>query len=317
MKKIYYFSKSKLQFVEINNFYKKFVFLVVSLSVIIGFILTGSAYLINKIINPDYDVAALRAKNSELENRLKTLLEQYADLNNKIDMISKKDNELRLAVNLEPISDEEREVGIGGGQLKNIFPTGNEELDKVISSLSNYTNIVSAKVNFELNNFNSISEQLKRNEKLYAAIPAIQPMEGRIGDRFGIRLHPILKVKKMHNGLDIIANIGTKVYAPGNGKVVRVGYQSGYGRVLEIDHGFGYTTRYAHLSKILVKKGQKVKRGDVIALSGNSGRLTTGPHLHYEVRHNGVALNPKNFMFDDIKIFDILATKNSSGGRLR
>ncbi len=313
MKKIYYFSKSKLQFVEINNFYKKFVFLVTGLSVIIGFILFGSAYVINSFLNPESDITSLRVKNAELENKLKNLLEQYAELNDKIDRIAKEDNDLRLAVNLEPISPEEREVGIGGSQLNEIISTGDSELDKVIIGLSNYTNIVSAKVNFELNNFKSISEQLKRNEKLYAAIPAIKPMEGRIGDRFGIRLHPILKVRKMHNGLDIIADVGTKVYAPGNGKVIRTGYQSGYGRIVEIDHGFGYTTRYAHLSKILVKKGQRVKRGDVIALSGNSGRLTTGPHLHYEVRHNGIALNPKNFMYDDIKIFDILATKNRSG----
>ncbi len=313
MKKIYYFSKSKLQFVEINNFYKKFVFLVSILSVIIGFILFGSYYVINGFLNPENDVAYLRAKNHELESKLKSLLEQYSDLNDKIDRIAKTDNDLRLAVNLEPIPDEEREVGIGGGKDFNIIPTGNNEVSEVISGLTHYADVISAKVNFELNNYKSISEQLETNKKLYSAIPAIRPMEGRIGDRFGIRMHPILKVRKMHNGLDIIANTGTKVYAPGNGKVVRVGYQSGYGKVLEIDHGFGYTTRYAHLSKILVRKGQRVERGDVIALSGNSGRLTTGPHLHYEVRHNGVALNPKNFMFDDIKIFDIVANKNIAG----
>ncbi len=313
MKKIYYFSKSKLQFVEINNFYKKFVFLVGTLSVIIAFILFGTYYIINGLLNPENDVVSLRVKNRELESKLKSLLEQYAELNDKIDRISKTDNDLRLAVNLEPITDEEREVGIGGGKDFDIVPTASDEVNEVITGLSHYANVISAKVNFELNNYKTISGQLEKNKKLYAAIPAIQPMEGRIGDRFGIRMHPILKVRKMHNGLDIIANVGTKVYAPGNGKVVRVGYQSGYGRVLEIDHGFGYLTRYAHLSKILVKKGQRVKRGDVIALSGNSGRLTTGPHLHYEVRHNGIALNPKNFMFDNIKIFDIVANKNTTG----
>ncbi|GBD91038.1 murein DD-endopeptidase MepM [bacterium BMS3Abin04] len=140
-------------------------------------------------------------------------------------------------------------------------------------------------------------------------------MKGRFGDRFGMRMHPILHIRRMHNGLDIIANIGTKVYAPGAGKVSFVGRKNGYGKVVEIDHGFGYVTLYAHLSKQFVKRGQRVKRGDLIALSGNSGRLTTGPHLHYEVRHDGIPLNPRNFMYDDIKLFDIVSNQ-STGGKL-
>jgi murein DD-endopeptidase MepM/ murein hydrolase activator NlpD len=122
-----------------------------------------------------------------------------------------------------------------------------------------------------------------------------------------MRMHPILKIRRMHTGTDFVANVGTPVYAPGGGVVSFAGRRGGYGITLEIDHGFGYKTIFAHLSKILVKKGQKITRGDLIAESGNSGKLSTGPHLHYEVRHNGIALNPKNFMYDDVDLFEVVS----------
>ncbi len=312
MKKIYYFSKSKLQFVEVKNFYRKYLFLVAFFSLISGFILFGSYYLIHNLINPDFEVSSLKSRNEVLESKLKTLLAQYKILDSKIETLSSQDNDLRLAVNLSPINKSDREVGIGGSEFSNIIPAAS---GSILKELDQYTNKISAKINFELNNYKQISTSLRINKKLYAAIPAIDPMKGRFGDRFGMRMHPILHIRRMHNGLDIIANIGTKVYAPGAGKVSFVGRKNGYGKVVEIDHGFGYVTLYAHLSKQFVKRGQRVKRGDLIALSGNSGRLTTGPHLHYEVRHDGIPLNPRNFMYDDIKLFDIVSNQ-STGGKL-
>ena len=312
MKKIYYFSKSKLQFVEVKNFYRKYLFLVAFFSLISGFILFGSYYLIHNLINPDFEVSSLKSRNEVLESKLKTLLAQYKILDSKIETLSSQDNDLRLAVNLSPINKSAREVGIGGSEFSNIIPAAS---GSILKELDQYTNKISAKINFELNNYKQISTSLRINKKLYDAIPAIDPMKGRFGDRFGMRMHPILHIRRMHNGLDIIANIGTKVYAPGAGKVSFVGRKNGYGKVVEIDHGFGYVTLYAHLSKQFVKRGQRVKRGDLIALSGNSGRLTTGPHLHYEVRHDGIPLNPRNFMYDDIKLFDIVSNQ-STGGKL-
>jgi murein DD-endopeptidase MepM/ murein hydrolase activator NlpD len=108
----------------------------------------------------------------------------------------------------------------------------------------------------------------------------------------------------MHHGLDFLSNIGDSVYSPGDGIVTFIGNKGGYGKVVRINHGFGYETLYAHLSKFKVKKGQKINRGELIALSGNSGSLSTGPHLHYEVRHKGVSLNPRNFLFEDVRLFD-------------
>jgi murein DD-endopeptidase MepM/ murein hydrolase activator NlpD len=141
------------------------------------------------------------------------------------------------------------------------------------------------------------------------SIPAIIPTEGQYStESFGMRLHPILHVNKMHLGIDIINDVGTNVKVSGNGRIIFVGIKGGYGLTVEVDHGFGYHTIYAHLSSSLVKEGTSVKRGQVIAKSGSSG-LSSGPHLHYEVLHNGQNLNPSDFFFDEYNYFEY---KNSN-----
>ena len=136
-------------------------------------------------------------------------------------------------------------------------------------------------------------------EKKLSALPAISPLAkneiGYISDYFGYRIHPIYKRRLFHWGVDLTANIGAKVYAPGDGVVEETGYDSnGYGRTLIIKHGYGFKTLYGHLLRFNVKKGDEVKRGDVIAFVGNSG-LSSGPHLHYEIIKNGKKINPLNY----------------------
>jgi len=135
------------------------------------------------------------------------------------------------------------------------------------------------------------------------SIPSIQPISNkdltRLASGFGMRMHPIYKIMKLHAGMDFTADIGTDIYVTGDGVVEKVGRMSGYGQIVIVDHGFGYKTRYAHVSKYNVKEGQKVKRGDVIAFVGNTG-ASVGPHLHYEVRKNGEAVNPVNYFFNDL-----------------
>lgn len=306
MKQFYYFSKNKLKFVEIRNFYRKFVFLVIFFSTLISFLIFGTFFLINEIINPDAKLTALKAENRALANKLNDAVDKFGNLEDEIKDLQRENNYLRLAVNLEPLSDEDRQIGTGGSAFDNYTISNSEDIQKIVTLLDKKINTVSAEINFEKNNYKEISSTLERNKILYENIPAIKPADGPYGDRFGMRKHPILKIRRMHSGIDILVNTGTPVYAPGAGKVVFTGRRGGYGKVVEIDHGFGYKTIYAHLSKIFVKRGQKVTRGDKIALSGNTGKLSTGPHLHYEVRHNGIALNPKNFIFDDVNIFDIV-----------
>ena len=157
-------------------------------------------------------------------------------------------------------------------------------------------------------------QKYKTNQRLFRHIPAIEPIRGGIiSDGFGMRFHPILRMMLMHEGIDIEAPVGTPVHVTGNGVVTYVGRRGGYGNVVEVDNGFGYSTLYAHLSHFLVKEGQKVKRGEVIALSGDTG-LSTGPHLHYGVMKDGVFVNPADYFFkghqyESNKLYNVLARK--------
>lgn len=311
MKHFYYFSKNKLKFVEVKNFYRKFVFLVLFFSIISSFVVFSAYFVINAVINPDSEVTALQIKNRELRNQVENLIVRYESFEEELDRLSVQSNDLRLRVNLEPLSDEERNIGIGGNYFDDVMPGNISQFGGMLSKLNTYVDEISAKIEIEKNNYSEIEEAFELNEKLYSSIPAIMPTKGRLSDSFGMRMHPILKVRRMHTGTDFVADVGTPVYAPGGGKVSFTGRRGGYGLTLEIDHGFGYKTVYAHLSKISVKLGQKIERGDLIAETGNSGKLSTGPHLHYEVRHNGIALNPLNFMYDDVDLFEIVKAKEN------
>jgi murein DD-endopeptidase MepM/ murein hydrolase activator NlpD len=249
-------------------------------------------------------------ENQELRKQIKKIGESYDEILADLDSISELNQEYRTIANLEPITEEERLLGIGGSE--NNFITRMNIRDQETIELLNWIDDMTRTVEFEKAQTKEISNQLSQNKLLFENIPAIQPVKGNYSMRgFGVRRHPILGINKFHTGLDINSNTGTQVHAPGNGKIILVQRQAGYGLVIQIDHDFGYKTIYAHLSKTLVKKGQKVKRGDVIALTGNSG-LSSGPHLHYEVRHNGKVLDPTDFFFDDLTLFDSTKTTIST-----
>ncbi len=305
MKKFYYFSKSKLKFVEIRNFYKKFVFLVLFSSFIVSFFLFGTFLIFSEIFNPDSEVKSLKKTNEELKEKINSFYSNYQALEDRIKNLSERSRELRLVTNLEPLENEEN-FGTGGSAFTPILTNSPSEIESKLEELGSYIDRVSLKVKLETNNYQEIENKLSENDKLYSVIPAIVPCSGRVADDFGIRLHPILKIRRMHNGIDIITDIGTKVYAPGDGHIVFAGRKGGFGLTLEIDHGFGYKTTFAHLDRINAKVGQLVQRGDYVANTGNSGSLSTGPHLHYEIRHNDIPLNPKNFIYDDVELFEIV-----------
>lgn len=276
-------------------------------SVINAFLVFSGYFIVNETLNPDSEVKALQQKNRNLQDQLSELINKYEDFESDLDNLITQSNDLRLRVNLEPLTEEDRNVGVGGSVFENYIPNNSIEFDNLLKRLNAYVDQINTKLELEKNNYSEVEKTLELNEQLYSAIPAIVPIEGRVSDSFGMRMHPILKIRRMHTGTDFVANVGTPVYAPGGGTVSFAGRRGGYGITLEIDHGFGYKTVYAHLSKILVKKGQKITRGDLIAESGNTGKLSTGPHLHYEVRHNGIALNPINFMYDDVDLFEVVS----------
>ncbi len=311
MKRYYYFSNSNLKFVEIKNFKRKLLLSVLGISAFITVLVIFGFSYFQSIVNPTSQVDFLKAQNKELQTKLDDYLAKFNQLKSDVDYLVKNDQSLRLKVNLEPLKKDQLNFGVGGKSFDNASFNTNEASRKILNSLDSVVDDLTAKVNIEKNNYNEISKTLELNSRLYEAIPAIKPADGPYGDRFGMRYHPILKVRRMHNGIDLLVNTGTPVYATGAGKVKYAGRKGGLGKTVIIDHGFGYTSIYGHLSRLKVKKGQRVKRGDMIALSGNTGRLSTGPHLHYEVRHNGIALNPRNFIFDDLKLFDFLTHKKA------
>ena len=301
MKKFYYFSEKSLKFLEIKHFKAKILTYFTGSVIVLTSIILGIFYLISSLTNSESRIQSLKNENKILKEKLSTVSDNYQNLEKDLKSLTDLSNNLRLAANLEPISKQERQLGIGGSKsIDNLFTGIKPDVEKALKIVDDVTR----KFEFEKAEFYEISNKLKENKELYASIPAILPAEGEYSSKsFGMRLHPILKIWKMHNGIDIIANVGTPVKATGKGKVVFVGNKPGFGRVIEIDHGFGYRTVYGHLSKTKVKEGQMVKRGDLIGKTGNSG-LSTGPHLHYEVIHNGENINPADFFFDEYKYFD-------------
>lgn len=144
-----------------------------------------------------------------------------------------------------------------------------------------------------------------------SSVPNIKPVNGSITSTFGLRVHPLYNLSLFHQGIDMAASEGTKVQTTGDGIVVYSGYDKGYGQTIAINHGYGYKTIYAHLSKLLVQQGKKVCRGDIIALSGNTG-ISTAPHLHYEVQKDNVKVNPTAYFFNDINPDKFITTQKSS-----
>jgi len=301
MKKFYYFSEKSLNFLEIKHFKEKAIAVFIVSVLLFSSVLFSAFYLISNFSDKDDYLQSLKKENELLKNKFLSLSNRYINLESDLNSLTEISNQLRLAVNLTPLSIEERKLGIGGSNpVSKLY----SELGSDISDAIDVTDNVIRKFEFEKIQYEEISSKLKTNKNLFESIPAIVPADGQFSsESFGMRLHPILGINKMHSGIDIITDIGTPVKASGKGKVVFIGIKGGYGLAVEIDHGFGYQTVYAHLSSVNVKEGQSVNRNQLIAKSGNSG-LSSGPHLHYEVLHNGQNLNPSEFFFDEYSYFE-------------
>ncbi len=236
-----------------------------------------------------------------------SLQKQISRLEQEIESLSVSDNHLRLAVNLPVISEEEKRMGTGGSRTGELFAS-RESSARLLAMTEKKIDKLSLKIEQQKQSHKKIHDTWDKNQELFACIPVLKPINGRITSGFGVRHHPIYKRRIHHDGIDFSAPSGTKVYAPGNGVVRYTGYNFGYGKKIVIDHGFGYTTVYAHLSRSLVKKGQKITRGDIIALSGNTG-ISTGPHLHYEIHKNNRKINPSAYFFDNFAPESFLTAK--------
>lgn len=243
-----------------------------------------------------------------LENE--QLLLQYNIMNRRIDEMSKalveiqkRDNNIyRMIFEAEPIPDDMRKAGFGGiNRYKHLETMSNSSL--VIETARRLDELYH-RYDFQSKSLDAITDLALYKKEFLEAVPSISPISDkdfkRFASGFGYRLHPIYKTRLMHTGVDLTAPTGTPVYVTGNGSVIKAGTSSeGYGSVVIVEHGFGYSTLYAHLNEIKVKKGQKLTRGDLIGTVGSTGR-SVAPHLHYEVRYQDKPVNPVNYYFNDL-----------------
>jgi murein DD-endopeptidase MepM/ murein hydrolase activator NlpD len=270
----------------------------------------------------------IRAENLELQNRWREAEQKFAHINDELDRVKRLNANLR---HITSLNDPDRKLNmpqpepgqaapefVGGGIATEPATSGMGPIGKIaggegrmiadgdakavaveqdpdlLKSLDN----LDKKVKAQEQEARALKSYFEDQQALLASAPSIWPVRGWVTSDFSVRLDPYTGERVMHEGIDVAASSGTPVRAPSDGTVVFSGLEGGYGHVLVIDHGYGLKTRYGHLLRIDVKVGEKVKRGQFVAAVGNSGR-STGPHLHYEVRVNGVADNPRKFILEE------------------
>lgn len=262
-----------------------------------------------------------KPEENTLAAELKEMRIQYQLLNKKVKQsqevlgqIEDRDNNIyRSYFELEPISEDVRKAGFGGVNRYSKF--SDWEYGGLATELAKNIDILNKQLVIQSKSLDEVIVSAKEKDNMLAHLPAIQPVANkdlkRLASGFGMRMHPVLKVPKLHKGTDFSANTGTPIYATGDGKVKLAGRHGGYGNAVIINHGYGYETLYAHMSRIKIKNGQAVKRGDVIGYVGNTG-LSTGPHLHYEIHKDGTPIDPVSYFYQDVSPdeFKILLEKS-------
>ncbi|MGB1043150.1 MAG: M23 family metallopeptidase [Tenacibaculum sp.] len=258
-----------------------------------------------------------RAQKRELENlqlHYELLSKKMEESSNILTELQERDNNIyRTYFEASPIPEEQRKAGFGGvNRYKHLDGFDNTEM---VKDVTKKIDILSKQMVVQSKSLDEIVKLAKEKDKMLASIPAIQPVKNedlkRMASGYGMRMHPILKSWRMHNGMDFTSPTGTPIFASGNGKIKKAHRSSTFGKVVYIDHGFGYETIYAHMSKIVAKRGQKVKRGDLIGYVGNTGR-SAAPHLHYEVHKNGRPVNPIYYYYGDLTPEEFTAMQKAS-----
>jgi len=245
---------------------------------------------------------ALENENRVLADEVQRMRERLVGLTDTLNKFSEREQELRLLAGLTPTDTGVQRAGIGGpagawserDSLAAIGPKGQEAIAARVD-----VDALSRRADILVRSLNEAYGSLAKQRERLAATPSIMPTAGWISSAFAReRIHPILHLARPHEGIDVTAKMGAAIEAPAAGVVTDVKWEEGYGNMLTIDHGGGLVTRYAHCSQILVSRGKRVKRGDVIAKVGSTG-LSTGPHLHYEVWVNGHAVDPVKYVLPD------------------
>jgi murein DD-endopeptidase MepM/ murein hydrolase activator NlpD len=295
---------------------------------LVGLALVGALAHYFSIVGKVAENELIRAENLELQNRWREAEQKFAHINDELDRVKRLNANLR---HITSLNDPDRKLNmpqsepgqaapefVGGGVASGTAAAGMGPIGKLAGGEGRMIADGDAKAlppesdGDLLKSLDSLDKKVKAQEQearalksyfedqqaLLASAPSIWPVRGWVTSDFSVRLDPYTGERVMHEGIDVATAAGTPVRAPSDGTVVFAGLEGGYGHVLVIDHGYGLKTRYGHLLRIDVKVGEKVKRGQFVAAVGNTGR-STGPHLHYEVRVNGVADNPRKFILEE------------------
>ena len=240
-------------------------------------------------------------ENKRLKSQYGVMSARLEELLTVMDKMEKRDdNFYRVMMQLEPVSDAQRLSGLDYENRYNQLSKLSDS--RLVEQLSNRMNLLEKKIYSQLQSFDMLQEALSSQQDRLAHIPSVLPIniaDYTMSSGYGYRVDPIYGASKFHEGLDFAASQGTDVFATGDGIVKVAGREKGYGNCIDIEHGYNYLTRYAHLSEVLVRQGEEVKRGQLIGKVGSTGK-STGPHLHYEVRYKGMPQNPVNYYFMDL-----------------
>jgi len=255
-----------------------------------------------------YEYNDVKDKVWELQSMREELMQQKAQVQNfalnildykrQMFLLRDLDTKLRRVVSLGPRDKAQQVLGIGGPDelgLQNLTSMGEKRQDEALKEMHQELTQLKGAASKQEASLQMLIEYFEDKRSLYASTPSVWPVRGWVTSPFGNRTSPFSGILKFHEGMDIAAQTGTPVVAPADGVVIKAGFSTGYGNMVEISHGYGLKTVFGHNSRLNVKAGQRVKRGDVISYVGDTGS-STGPHLHYEVRVNGLPVNPVKYM---------------------
>jgi len=279
------------------------------------FLLVGD-YTIDFLLNFRYDskVEMLERNNRFLKRQLDDMSLKLDKVQNQLTTVETKDDEIRMIMGLKEVDKDVRNVGIGGADFE--YNVNEKMIEAGVAEKASDQMVLLDKlereVKLELQSYADLIATYNAKEDSLRHMPALHPvLEGRVTSDFGMRIHPILKRYRHHPGVDFAAKVGTPIYAAADGIVKFAGYNGGYGRCVFLDHLYGFETKYGHMQQVLVRPGQRVKRGDRIGLVGKTG-LATAPHLHFEVHFKGQEVNPEQYFFDDAVLNRAVITNLSS-----
>ncbi|WP_138430017.1 M23 family metallopeptidase [Fodinibius saliphilus] len=297
----YYYDEQNCEFVPVEYNGLERIIYTACVWILCGVVLAGVGISILSFSVGTPAEIALKAENQELINQLQKTKSTIKNLDQEVDQLAQADNEMyRSVLGMDKISYDERQAGAGGADVYSEFDVYSQETADILKWTAENLETLERSINIQKLSFNEIKKHYNKNKQKLKHIPAIKPTKGIVLSGFGMRMHPILGYRTPHEGLDFRASVGTEIVATGDGTVKYAGLKGTFGRLIIIDHEFGYETYYAHLSSYAkgIKPGAKVKRGDLIGFSGQTGRVE-GPHLHYEVHKNDKSIDPLSYIFAD------------------